>query len=384
VTVRGNDMQDCTFGILSDFNGNNGWGGFFGDFDLQGNYFTNIGTDANGGQSQHMAYVQGFRQVIQGNVFDQLKPVSQAGELKMRGVAEVVRYNFFNTSTNTRTIDFVEEQDSNEYMSFLGYYYAPAGSTSFAASYPSDAYTPDMIAAADEAWHKAYAYGNIVNFGPNVSSSDAPIHFFGDQSPYTDQNTNPPVRVGDLFDYSNTFYSIGGGTSSPPNFNLVDTMQNQDNQIRWEWPSLTIWNNAIYVGQMDPTANQGFQMSTLRSDVYNFGPNWLSSTWGNNDQSCTNSGCWAGTGWPWYQETTEYMDGGNLPAHITGASNLITGGTTVPFSTTNFIPTAGGGLVGAGAALPASISNMPVRFQMTAPNYMLTPRTKPLTLGAHD
>ncbi len=384
VTVRGNDMQDCTFGILADFNGNNGWGGFFGDFDLQGNYFTNIGTDANGGQSQHMAYVQGFRQVIQGNVFDQLKPVSQAGELKMRGVAEVVRYNFFNTSTNTRTIDFVEEQDSNEYMSFLGYYYAPAGQQSFAAVYPNDGYTPDMIAAADEAWHKAFAYGNIVNFGPNVSSSDAPIHFFGDQSPYTDQNTNPPVRVGDLFDYSNTFYSIGGGSSQPPNFNLVDTQQNQDNQIRWEWPSLTIWNNAIYVGPMDATANQGFQMSTLRSDVYTFGPNWLSSTWGNNDQTCASSSCWAGTGWPWYEETTQYMDGGNLPAHITGASNLITGGTTVPFSTTNFIPTAGGGLVGAGAPLPASISNMPVRFQMTAPTYILTPRTNPLTLGAHD
>ena len=381
VTVRGNDMQDCSFGVLADFNGNNGWGGFFGDFDLQGNYFTNIGAN---NQSEHMAYVQGFRMVIQDNVFDQLKSVSQAGELKMRGVAEIVRYNFFNTSTNTRTIDFVEEQDSSEYMSFLGYYYTPAGSTSFHNSYPADAYTPDMIASGDEAWHKAFAYGNIVNFGPNTPTSQAPIHFFGDQSAYTDQNTNPPVRVGDLFDYSNTFYSVGGGTSSPPNFNLVDTMQNQDNQIRWEWPSLTIWNNAIYSGPLNLVANQGFQMSTVRSDVYNLGPNWLSSNWGTNDQTCVTSGCWAGTGWPWYQETTEYMDGGNLPAHITGASNLITGGSTVPFSTANFVPTSGGGLVGAGAALPASISNMPVRFQMTAPSYVLTPRTSPLTLGAHD
>jgi len=382
LTVRGNDMQDCSFGILADFNGNNGWGGFFGDFDLQGNYFNNIGAS---NQSEHMAYVQGFRQVIQDNVFDTLKSVSAAGELKMRGVGEVVRYNFFNTTTNTRTIDFVEEQDSNMYMSFLGYYYTPAGNTSFHNEYPSDAYTPDMIAAGDEAWHKAYAYGNIVNFGPNTPSSDAPIHFFGDQSPYTDQNTNPPVRVGDLFDYSNTFYSVGGtAAGGPPNFNLVDTMQNEDNQIRWEWPTLTIWNNAIYSGPLNTTANQGFQMSTLRSDFYNLGPNWLSSNWGNNTQTCTNISCWAGTGWPWYEETTQYMDGGNLPAHITGAANLITGGTTIPFSTTNFIPTTGGGLVGAGAALPATVSNMPVRFQMTAPSYVLTPRANPLTLGAHD
>jgi len=382
VTVRGNDMQDCGWGILADFNANNAWGGFFGDFDLQGNYFNNIGTN---NYSEHMAYVQGFRQVVQGNVFDTLKSISNGEELKLRGVAEVVRYNQFNQSTNTRTLDFVEEQDSNLYMSFLGYYYTPAGSTSYHNLYPSDAYTPDMIAAADEAWHKAYAYGNVFNMGPGAPSSQAPIHFFGDQSPYTDQNTNPPVRVGDLFDYSNTFYFAGGtAAGGPPNFNFVDTMQNQDNQIRWEWPTITIWNNAIFSGPLNISSNQGFQWSTLRTDTYNFGPNWISSNWGTNTQTCTNSTCWAGTGWPWYTETTSYMDGANLAGHIGGFSSVIVGGTTPPFSTTTFIPTSGGGLVGAGAPLPASISNMPVRFQMTAPSYVLTPRTAPLTLGAHD
>ena len=78
------------------------------------------------------------------------------------------------------------------------------------------------------------------------------------------------------------------------------------------------------------------------------------------------------------------MDGGNLPAHVSGLSNLIIGGTTVPFSTTTFIPTSGGGLVGAGSTLPSTVTNMPVRFQITAPTYTLTPRTTPLTLGAHD
>ncbi len=133
VTVRGNDMQDCGWGILADFNGNNAWGGFFGDFDLEGNYFTNIGAP---NASEHMAYVQGYRQVIQGNVFDQLKSISSGADLKMRGVAEVVRYNYFGSSSNTRTIDFVEEQDSNMYMSFVGYYYAPSGSMSFRAGVP--------------------------------------------------------------------------------------------------------------------------------------------------------------------------------------------------------------------------------------------------------
>ena len=180
----------------------------------------------------------------------------------MRGVAEVVRYNYFGSSTNTRTIDFVEEQDSNMYMSFLGYYYTPTGSTSFHNEYPADAYTPDMIAAADEAWHKAYAYGNIINFGPSTPTSQAPIHFFGDQGPYSDENTNPPVRVGDLFDYNNTFYSVGGNS-----LHLVDTMQNLDDQIRWEWPTLTLWNNAVYVGTLNPSGGIAFQMSTLRSDI---------------------------------------------------------------------------------------------------------------------
>ncbi len=378
ITVRGNDMQDCSFGVLGDFNGNNGWGGFFGDFDMQGNYFTNIGAV---NQSEHMAYVQGFRQVIQGNVFDQLKPVSAAGELKMRGVSEIVRYNVFNASTNTRTIDFVEEQDSNMYMSFLGYYYTPSGSMSFHTEYPSDPYTPDLIAAADEAWHKAYAYGNVINMGPATPNSQAPIHFFGDQGQYVDVNTNPPVRVGDLFDYNNTVYSPGGNS-----LHLVDTMQNQDNQFRWEWPTLTLWNNATYVGPINTVGNQVFQMSTLRSDIFNLGPNWLSSNWGTNNLNCSNNTgnvCF-GTGWPYQMETSQYLDGGNLPAHVNGLSNLIIGGGTIPFSLTTWVPTSGGGLVGAGSALPSTVSNMPVRFQMNAPGYSLTPRKSPLTLGAHD
>jgi hypothetical protein len=378
VTIRGNDMEDCSFGVLGDFNGNNGWGGFFGDFDLQGNYFTNIGAV---NQSEHMAYVQGFRQVIQGNVFDQLKPVSAAGELKMRGVGEIVRYNLFNSSTNTRTIDFVEEQDSNMYMSFLGYYYTPSGSMSFHNEYPTDGYTPDLIAAGDEAWHKAYAYGNVINLGPATPNSQAPIHFFGDQGQYVDVNTNPPVRVGDLFDYNNTIYSVGGNT-----LHFVDTMQNQDNQFRWEWPTLNLWNNAMYVGPINTVGNQLFQMSTLRSDIFNLGPNWLSTNWGTNNLNCSNNTgniCF-GTGWPYQMETTQYMDGGNLPAHVSGLSNLITGGGTIPFNTTTWVPTSGGGLVGAGAPLPSNMSNMPVRFQINAPTYSVTPRKNPLTLGAHD
>ncbi len=377
VTIRGNDIEDCTFGILADFNGNNAWGGFFGDLDLEGNYFTNVGAN---NQSAHMAYVQDYRQVIQGNVFDQLKPVSFAGELKMRGVAEVVRYNYFGSSTNTRTIDFVEEQDSTMYMSFPGYYYARPGGPRSTWNTPRIR-TPDLLAAADEAWHKVYAYGNVINFGPKTPTSVAPIHFFGDQSAYGDINTNPPARVGDLFDYNNTFYSVGGNS-----MHLVDTQQNQDNMPRWEWPMLTLWNNAVYLGKLNPAGGVAFQMSTLRSDFFNIGPMWISSNFGTNSLTCsdnTNNAC-LDTGWPYQQETTQYMDGGNLPAHVSGLSSLIVGGTTAPFNTTTFIPTPNGGLVGAGSALPATIGNMPVRFQITAPSYALTPRTNPLTLGAHD
>jgi hypothetical protein len=127
-------------------------------------------------------------------------------------------------------------------------------------------------------------------------------------------------------------------------------------------------------------------MSTLRSDVFNLGPNWISSNWGTNNLTCSNNSMNAclGTGWPYQMETTQYMDGGNLPAHVTGLSNLIIGGSTVPFSTATFGATPGGGLVGAGSALPSTVANMPVRFQMSLPTYAVTPRANPLTLGAHD
>ncbi len=244
-----------------------------------------------------------------------------------------------------------------------------------------DGYTPDMLAAADEAWHKAYAYGNIINDGPSTPNSVAPIHFFGDQGAYADQNLNPPARVGNLFDYNNTVYSVGSQS-----MHLVDTQQNQDNLTRHEWPTLTLWNNAVFVGPLNPAGGVDFQMSTLRSDTFNIGPMWISSNWGTNNLTCTNNtgNACLGTGWPYQMETTQYMDGANLPAHVSGLSNLIVGGSTAPFSTSTFVPTSGGGLVGAGSALPSSVSNMPVRFQMSTPTYILTPRTNPLTLGAHD
>jgi hypothetical protein len=262
-------------------------------------------------------------------------------------------------------------------MSFLGYYYTPSGNLSFHSTYPGDAYTPDMIAAADEAYHKAYVYGNIINYGPNTPTVQAPIHYFGDQGAYPDPNTDPPVRAGNLFAYNNTFYSVGSNS-----LHLVDTQQNGDNEQRVEWPALTMWNNAVFIGNLNNSGGQAFQWSTLRSDVFTFGPNWISSNWGTNDLTCSAGYSCTGTGWPYQMETTQYMDGANLPGHVSGVANIITGGSTLPFSTSTWAATSGGGLVGAGAPLPTSVSNMPVRLQLSG--YALKPRTSPFTLGAHD
>lgn len=461
-TARGNDIEDCAFGSLADFNGNNGWGGIFSDVTWQGNYWTNLGTNGGGLQSVHMLYTQGFRQLVQGNVFNLLKSISQGGLLKSRGVDDTIRYNVFNNSTQTRMIDMVEQQDANMFMSLAGWIYGNGGetgsyytiegpprgiavgsggtgyvvgdivtlvqggasggtlrvagvSTGVATSavwvtsgtgYTTasgvttsggtgtgltinltyvgaiDAYTASLIAAGYEAWHHETVYGNTINQASNPSTTGV-IHFFGDQSGYSDANTYPPPRVGQLDVYSNTINFPGG------NFSLafVDTEQNSDGRARAEWPQLLDWNNAIYTGpSFNTAAGHDFLWSTLRSDFTTFGNNWISSTWGTNVQTCTNNtgNACVGTGWPYFTESTSPLDAANLPAHISGFSSNIIGGTSQPFDPTTLVPTSGGGLVSAGAALPSQISNMPVRFQKSPSSYLFTTRTSPLTIGAQD
>lgn len=469
LTVRGNDIQDCAFGSLADFNGNNGWGGLFSDVTWQGNYFNNLGTDNSACSgclnSVHMLYTQGYRQLIQGNIFDKLKSVSAGGLIKSRGVDDVIRYNVLNNSTQTRMIDMVEQQDANMFMFLPGWLYASGNSGGETGSYYTvegpprgiaignggtgyvvgdvvtlvqgggsggtlrvtgisggvvtsavwatsgtgyhtasgvttsggsgssltinlsyvgaiDAYTPSLIAAGYEAWHHELVYGNTIN-QPSTPSTQGIIHFFGDQSGYSDANTYPPARVGQLGVYSNTVNFPGGNFS----LSFIDTEQNSDGRARSEWPQLLDWNNAIYAGpSFNTAAGHDFLWSTLRSDFTTFGNNWISSTWGTNNQTCTNNtgNACVGTGWPWFTETTSPLDGANLPAHISGFSSNIIGGTSQPFNATTLVPTTGGGLVSAGATLPTQISNMPVRYQKSPSSYLLTPRTSPLTIGAQD
>lgn len=380
VTMRGNDMQDCAEGTLADFNGNNNaWAGLYSDIDIEGNYYNNLG---NTGGSVHEVYTQGWRQVIQGNYFGALKSTSSGGLLKMRGVDDVVRYNIFTNSYNTRMLDMVEAQDSTVYMSFKGYLYNSAQGD-FHNTYPADAYTADLLATAEEAYHSAYVYGNKFNFvSAQPPSSASAIHFYGDQAGYTDSNLIPIPRVGTLYAYSNSIYHPGGAST-----NVIDTQLNGDNNKRAEWPSVAFSNNAVYVGPLDYAGGKSFVWTTLRSDFDTFTTNYISSYWGTNTQTCTNNslGACNSAGWTWKTETTQYLDGLNLPAHISGFANVTIGGTAAPFDNVDMLPPSGSPLNGAATALPAAMASLPVRFQKSAINFTVMPRTLATsTLGAMD
>lgn len=375
VSIRGNDLQNGTFGILADFNGNEDWGGFAGDINIEGNAASNGGDWSTG---THEMYIQGFRQRVWNNWFGAQRPFNNGILLKIRGVDNTISYNSFQNGSQARVVDLVDNTDSPNFMdmnSYLYLYYQTAG---------SPLYTPDMVSAGQEAWLHDSLYGNSFNMatGPQPPQSISLIHYFLDQAG-ADDHSSFPYRRGQLNFYDNTI-ALGSNVTT----RIFDTYQGGD-RIRAQWPTINVFNNAIFVNPLNTVQGQSFIWSSLRSDFLNVGRNWINTRWGTNDQNCLlNDGSCFATGWSSSVATTSpYMDASNLPAHLTDFLNVIVGPNTLPFNALNLTPTEAGGLIGAAtpaASLPAELSTRPVRFQKSTTNYALQPRADLTTIGAFD
>lgn len=374
MSFRGNDLQDCAFGILGDFNSNSDWGGFFGDVNVDGNALSAYGDYSVG---THGMYLQGFRQRIWNNWWGPAKPLNNGILLKIRGVDNTVSYNSFQNGTQARVVDFVDDTDSANFMdmnSYLYGYYQTAG---------SPLYTPDLISGAQEAWLHDYVYGNSFNMavGPQPPISANLIHYFLDQAGGSDQSSFP-YRRGVLNFYHNTV-ALGSNVATT----LFDTNEGGSDRIRTQWPTINNFNNAVYVNPLNVAAAQYFKWSALRSDFLVFGGDWINQRWGTNIQTCvvTNGSCF-GTGWSTdVSAVSPYMDAANLPAHLTNFAGLTVGPDSEPFNVLNLTPTRSGGLIGAAtASLPAELVSHPVRFMKSTTSYALLPRTDTTTIGAFD
>ena len=354
--VRGIDVYNCGNGIFSDFNANNGYA-VVADTLYEGNHLHNNGTV--GSYSDHQFYIQGWNEVVQFNLVDQYQSGAAGSNFKGRGFPEILRYNHFGDGA-ARQLDLVDNQDAGSYTTFEGY--LGGGSNSYRAIYPKDVYTADLLAAAVEAHHADYVYGNTFE----NTTAMVPIHYATDMC---DVDNN---RLGTLWFYNNSFYESAGTLYR---WYMFDTSAGggSGNCPTVEWPQIQVFNNAIW---MNSPEKPFFYWNKEPNQFTIFGKNVINSNWGTGDMSGGD-----GTGWAPTTSTSPYaFQGASNSADTAGVSNLI-GASAAPFDLTSFAPNPV--LVNAGTAPPASGPRLPVRFQF-GPSATQRFRKHLLTVGALD
>jgi hypothetical protein len=364
--VVGNDLDNCGNGTFSDFNANSAWGGANLFTLWEGNYIHRNGNP--GSYTEHQLYLQGWGQVAQFNRIDNYAEGAEGSNWKSRGLGDIFRYNYIGAGA-ARQMDLVDVEDSKPYMSFEGYLGpnpARDRGASFKGIYPSDGYTADQLAAAQELWHSHFVYGNIY-----LSSSRVPIHFS------MDHDGREVNRLGTLYWYNDTFYELLCSRCTGELWTLFDTTGGGGNFIpQVEWQSVAAYNNIIW---MDDSQRPVFQWNNYATFFATGGRNLVPKTWGSN-----NLVGGSGTGWSVARgpEPITYQNSDRLATHLTGftAQDLVTTA-SIPFDRETWQAKAG---TPASAPLPETIQNMPVRFEFSPSIGYPVARRSPPTVGATD
>lgn len=354
--VRGIDANNCGLGFFSDFNAGNGFAAVVNTL-YEGNHLHNNGIA--GSDTEHQMYIQGWNELVQFNVIDGYQSGAGGSNLKGRGFPEIIRYNRFGDGA-ARQLDLVDNQDAHPYTTFEGY--LGVNTASFRSYYPQDAYTADLLAAAVEAHHADFVYGNtFVN-----TTAGVPIHYATDSGSLEDD------RIGTLWFYNNSFYEPVCDGCGNWRWSLFDTSGGGGNNFpEIEWPQIQVVNNAIW---MDAPKEPYFSWDSLATQFTTFGVNAINANWGTGSTAGGD-----GSGWD-AQLSAHAFPGAGIGPDTTGVSNLL-GVSSEPFNVTTFVPNEA--LINAGASLPATVARLPVRFQY-GPSAIQAVRTQPLTLGAME
>jgi uncharacterized membrane protein len=353
--VRGMDANGCGNGFFSDFNANNGYAEVANTL-YEGNHLHGNGN--SGSYTEHQFYIQGWNEVVQFNTIDDYESGAEGSNFKGRGFPEILRYNQFGDGA-ARQIDMVDNTDAGPYTTFEGYL---QGTPSYHTIYPADGYTADLLAAAVEAHHADYVYGNTFD----NATSEYPIHYATDHGSLEDD------RVGTLWFYNNSFYEPACNGCSIWRWYLFDTSGGGGNGFaEIEWPQIQALNNAVW---MDSPTSPYFNWNALTTQFTTFGKNAVNSNWGTGAMA-------GGDGTGWTTNTSPYaFQGAANSADTVGISNLF-GVSAEPFDVTTFAPSPV--LIDAGANMPSSAPKLPVRFAY-GPAAIQTVRSQPLTVGAME
>jgi uncharacterized membrane protein len=356
VVVRGLDAYNCGNGFFSDFNANEGYAAVTNTL-YEGNHLHSNGV--SGSDSEHQLYIQGWNEVVQFNVVNDYQSGAGGSNLKGRGFPEIIRYNNFGDGAS-RQLDMVDNQDAEPFTTFEGYLGGTA--SSYRSRNSRDQYTADLLAAAVEAHHADYAYGNtFVN-----STAGVPIHYATDHGSFEDD------RIGTLWFFSNSFYEPVCDGCPNSRWYLFDTSGGGgDDFAEIEWPQIQAHNNAVW---LDAPTQPIFYWNREQNQFTTFGENVINSNWGSGVLSGGDKTGWASAASPLA------FQGADNSADTAGVSNLI-GVSAEPFNVTTFVPNAA--LTDAGSPLPAAAPKLPVRFQY-GPSAVQVVRDHPLTIGAMD
>jgi hypothetical protein len=353
VVVRGIDGDNCGLGIFSDFNSGQGYAAVANTL-YEGSHLHHNGVA--GSYTEHQFYIQGLNEVVQFNLLDEYQSGARGSNFKGRGFPEIIRYNHFGDGAS-RQLDLVDNEDAGHYTTFEGN--LSGGPRSFRSIYPADVYTADQLAAAVEAHHGDFVYGNTF-----VNTASVLVIHYG-----TDHGSMENDRLGTMWFYNNSFFEPAGSHYS---WHLFDTSGGGGNSFREiEWPQIQVLNNAIW---MDSPVKPYFSWNTVTTQFTVFGTNAINSHWGTGDMVGGDK-----TGWGSVVPKYAFQGAGNR-ADTAGVSKLIEV-SSPPFNLATFAPASE--LVHRGAVLPDYWPKLPVRFQY-GPSAIEKVRKEPFTIGAME
>lgn len=361
VDISGNELDNCSNGLFSDDNANNGWATITQNLTFMGNHVQQAG-DPGDVSGTHQEYAQTFYALIEGNRLD--NPTDSVGSMvKWRGVEGIFRYNYVGDGAQ-RLFDLVENQDGPDYMSFEQY--LGGGLYGY-----GDQAGANMIAAYQESEQKDFIYGNEM-FG---TSAWGQIHYSGDQG-----IDGMWIRNGILYAYSNTLDNAqvifdnglngnGGDPYLQPRFDARNNIF---------WGRTKSWTGDIQMvfGKfasiiMDATTN------LMQSGTFTITPPIMGAALNLGTAEGWSNECDSVCLWPLMIPLDTHQYG------LTAANYLTS--TVLPYDATTMVPPSGSAAIDAGTPLTGKpLANMPVRWQYSVATGALTPRLDPLTLGAVD
>ena len=360
ISMIGNHAESCTNGIVTYANGNNNaWAVVTQDILIRGNHVEKSGVF--GDALEHQMYLQSYWQVIEGNLLDNYLSGAQGADLKLRGLHNIVRYNYLGDGTST-TIDMPEDQDASSWQDFLSYFDLSGWFDL------GDLLGADRLTGLQESFLSDIVYGNIGN-NPTAGFQR---HYGMDH-----QSCVPPAvfpatcvvnaRQGVFYDYNNTQAqaiivnengSNGGGIQNGYTTLLAGRYYAA--------------NNSFYT-----TDTRGMEFGRYPSLIGEFHTNMMATgSFGSLASPIVGGNYNGGTGQGWggtCDGTCSWQLSTPIENHSTGIGtpNFLSTA-TIPYNATTFVPITG------------YVANLPVRLQWDVNANATIPRLNPLTIGAVD